>query len=71
MVDIVITKAALYAQTSLIRGAIDAFGMFYFAIFDFQADLTADTAEGADGFHFFVEICAIAHLLIIQHTGGH
>ena len=34
MVDIVIAKAALDAQTSLIRGAIDAFDMFYFAIFD-------------------------------------
>ena len=34
MVDIVITKAALDAQTSLIRGAIDAFDMFNFAILD-------------------------------------
>jgi len=34
MVDIIITKAALDAQTSLIRGAIDAVDMFNFAILD-------------------------------------
>ena len=71
MVDIIIAKAPFDAQTPLIRGAIDAFDILDFVVFDFDGDLAANAAKGADAFHFTVVVAPVANLFAVHQARRH
>ena len=71
MMDIIKSEAALDAKAPLIGRPIYPFNKLHFIVFNLQADLTADTAEGAYTVHLPVIILAIAGLILIKHSGRH
>ena len=68
MVDVVKPKPAFHAQPTLVRRAINSFDVFYFAVFDFQRNLAANTTERANALDLFIKIRAVADLVLIHHA---
>src|SRR6056297_2500028 len=71
VVDIVVAKAPLDAESPLVGRAIDALDILYLAVLDLERDLTADAAERADALHFVVMVCAITLLPVVERAGRH
>ena len=71
MADIIKTKPALYTKTTFICRAINTLNKRNIIIFNFQADLTANTAERTYRFYLFVKILTVAPLCHIKNAGWH
>ena len=71
VVDVVVTKATLNAQTALVCRTIDALNILHLAIFDLDRNLATHATKRTNAFCFAIKIFAVPNAVTRSHSGRH
>ena len=71
VVDVVVTKATLNAQTALVCRTIDALNILHLAIFDLDRNLATHATKRTNAFCFAIKIFAVPNAVTRSHSSRH